>query len=205
MLAVCHGGASEANVARAERKWASYAQGSRKVHCEMDRLRIAPFIGAVPGAGPARVAGMRTTSRFTAATAAIAVLLSPLTACSNTDDAAPQPSSTVTPSARPEDGNAGIGHRFTLDPTIVEPHPLAFSSWTRLGDNTIGVNFQTGNPECFGVDVTVTETAEQVRVALRGGTRADAVGKMCTMNAVFGTVEITLDSPLGSREVVDAG
>lgn len=205
MLAVCHGGASEANVARAERKWASYAQGSRKVHCEVDHLRIAPPADAVRGPGPARVAGMRTTSRFTAATAVIAVLMSPLMACSSTDDAAPQPSSSSTASARPEDGNAAIGHRFTPDPTIVDPHPIAFSSWTRLGDNRIGVNFQTGNPECVGVDVTVTETAEQVQVALRGGTRADAVGKMCTMNAVFGTVEITLDAPLGSREVVDAG
>ncbi|MFE6919827.1 hypothetical protein ACFVAV_02155 [Nocardia sp. NPDC057663] len=147
---------------------------------------------------------MRTTSRFTAAAAAMAVLLSPLTACSSSDDAAPQSNST-TPSARPEDGNASIGHRFTPDPTIVNPNPLPFTSWTRLGDNTIGVNFQTGNPECFGVDATVTESATAVSVALRAGTRADAVGKMCTMNAVFGTMEITLTSPLANRQVVDAG
>ncbi|WP_316576102.1 hypothetical protein [Nocardia canadensis] len=147
---------------------------------------------------------MRTTSRFTAAAAALAVLLSPLTACSDSDDAAPQSHSTTT-SVRPEDGNASLGHRFTPDPTIVNPHPLPFTSWTRLSDNTIGVNFQTGNPECYGVDVTVTESATAVTVALRAGTRADAVGKMCTMNAVFGTVEIVLAAPLGSRQVVDAG
>lgn len=147
---------------------------------------------------------MRTTSRFTAAAAATAVLLSPLTACSSSDDAAPQ-SNTTTASARPEDGNASLGHRFTPDPTIVDPHPLTFTSWTRLGDNMIGVNFQTGNPECFGVDATVTESDTAVSVALRSGTRADAVGKMCTMNAVFGTMEITLKSPLGNRQVVDAG
>ncbi|MGW5434990.1 hypothetical protein [Nocardia asteroides] len=147
---------------------------------------------------------MRTMSRFTAAAAVLAVLSGPLTACSSSDDAAPQSNST-TASARPEDGNASLGHRFTADPTIVDPHPLPFTSWTRLSDNTIGVNFQTGNPECFGVDATVTESADAVTVALRAGTRADAVGKMCTMNAVFGTIDITLKAPLGSRQVIDAG
>ncbi|MFC4125807.1 hypothetical protein [Nocardia rhizosphaerae] len=145
---------------------------------------------------------MRTTSRRSAAAAALVLLLCPLAACSSSDNAAPQLNST-TPSVRPEDGTAAVGHRFTPDPTIVDPHPLAFTSWTRLADNRIGVNFQTGNPECFGIDATVTETETQVRVALRGGTRADAVGKMCTMNLVFGTVEITLDAPLRDREVVD--
>ncbi|MGF0320448.1 hypothetical protein [Nocardia fluminea] len=147
---------------------------------------------------------MRTMSRYTAAAAAVAVLIAPLTACGSSETPAPQPDTSNTDS-RPEDPNPGIGQPFTADPTLVNPHPIPFTSWNRLSDNKISVNFQTGNPECYAVDATVTETAEAVTVALRSGTRADSVNKMCTMNAVFGTLEIPLSSPLGSRQVLDAG
>lgn len=145
---------------------------------------------------------MRTTSRFTAAAATMVVLLSPLTACSSTEEAAPQHDTSA--AARPEDNATTLGHRFVPDPTLVDPSPLPFTSWTRLGEDTIAVNFQTGNPACFAVDATVTEAADTVTIALRSGTRADAVGKMCTMDAVLGTMELTLRSPLGSRAVLDA-
>ncbi|MFD4456946.1 hypothetical protein [Nocardia sp. NPDC058480] len=146
---------------------------------------------------------MRTMSRYTAAAAAVAVLIAPLTACGSSDDPAPQ-HVTSNANSRPEDPKPGIGQPFIADPTLVDPHPIPFTSWNRLSDTKISVNFQTGNPECYAVDATVTETSEAVTVALRSGTRADAVNKMCTMNAVFGTLEIPLGSPLGTREVRDA-
>ncbi|MFD4355121.1 hypothetical protein ACFWPX_21375 [Nocardia sp. NPDC058518] len=147
---------------------------------------------------------MRTMSRYTAAAAAVAVLIAPLTACGSSDDPAPQ-QVTSKANSRPEDPKPGIGQPFIADPTLVNPNPIPFTSWNRLSENKISVNFQTGNPECYAVDATVTETAEAVTVALRSGTRADSVNKMCTMNAVFGTLEIPLSSPLGTREVLDAG
>ncbi|MFD3707008.1 hypothetical protein ACFWUP_28050 [Nocardia sp. NPDC058658] len=144
---------------------------------------------------------MRTMSRYTLAAAAVAVLMAPLAGCASSDEPAYQPLPT---NIRPEDSNPPIGQPLTADPTLVNPHPIPFTSWNRLGENKIGVNFETGNPQCYAVDATVTETAETVTVALRSGTRADSVNKMCTMNMVLGTLEIPLSSPLGDRKIVDA-
>lgn len=110
-------------------------------------------------------------------------------------------SATNTPS---EDPDADPGQVFTPDPTIVDAHPIPFTSWTRVADDRIALHFQTGVPECFGVDATVTETDTTVTVELREGTRADAVDKMCVMMAVFGTLEVPLRAPLGDRQVVSA-
>ncbi|WP_336084380.1 hypothetical protein [Nocardia sp. SSK8] len=138
---------------------------------------------------------MRTVARTAATLAALAL---PLTACGTADSPASHPDTTTIVEAP----DAATGHRFTPDPTILEPHPLPADSWTRLSDNTIGVNFQTGNPQCYGIDATVTESPDAVTITLRAGSRADAAGKMCTMNIIFGTVELPLESPLGSRQVL---
>ncbi|MFE3546098.1 hypothetical protein ACFXK0_24315 [Nocardia sp. NPDC059177] len=135
--------------------------------------------------------------RSVARTAALLAALT-LTACGSSESPAPQPNTTTVAEAP----DAAIGHRFTPDPTIVNPHSVPIDSWTRLSDNTIAVNFQTGNPECFGVDATVTESPTTITVTLRGGTRADATGKMCTMNLIFGTMELPLNSPLGTRQIL---
>lgn len=144
---------------------------------------------------------MTTMSRYTVAAAAVAVLIAPLSGCATSDDPAPQPD-TSTMNTRPEDPR--VGRSLTADPTLVNPHPIPFLSWNRVSDNKISVTFETGNPECYAVDAAVTETPETVTVALRAGTRADSVNKMCTMNIILGTLEIPLNSPLGSRTVLDA-
>ncbi|WP_051187280.1 hypothetical protein [Nocardia tenerifensis] len=144
------------------------------------------------------------------AAAAVAVVLGCLAAagCSGSEDAATQPKTATTTSAAPstptEDTAGNRGREFTADPTIVNARPIPFDSWTRLAADRIAVNFQTGTPECYGVDATVRETDSTVTVELRAGTRADAVGRMCTMNAVFGSVELALKSPLGDRQVLSA-
>ncbi|WP_280400988.1 hypothetical protein [Nocardia carnea] len=136
------------------------------------------------------------------------------TACGNTDDSgaapgvSPEPatvSATGKPPSTPtEDPAADPGHMFTADPSIVGAHPVPFTSWTRVGDDRIAVHFETGVPECYGVDAAVTETESTVTVELRSGTRADSTDKMCVMMAVFGTLEVRLDAPLGNRQVRSA-
>ncbi|MGK8522076.1 hypothetical protein ACRS6B_11220 [Nocardia asteroides] len=140
----------------------------------------------------------------------VAAVLACLTAagCGGTDEEQTPPNISATATAAPrtptEDPRGNQGNRFTADPTIVGAHPIPFRSWTRLGDNKIAVNFETGSPECYGVDATVTESASAVTVELRAGTRAEAVGRMCTMIAVFGTLEVPLQAPLGERTVLSA-
>lgn len=149
-----------------------------------------------------------TRGRRKIAIAVTLPLLLAAAACGGSDSDGGQSntsSPTTTAAPAPTEAPAGqLGRMFTADPTIVKPHAIAFDSWTRIAPDKIAVNFQTGIPECYGVDATTTETDKTVKVELRGGTRADAVGKMCTMNVVFGSLEIQLKSPLGDRQVVSA-
>lgn len=158
------------------------------------------------------------------AAAAFALLAVPsllVTACGSSDDGATQASSITTAAAdttrnhAPGDdspgGNAPTeqnppqpGRMFTANPAITNQHPLHFNSWSRVAPDRIAVNFQVGSPECYGVDATTTETDTSVTVDLRSGTLPEAAGRMCTMIAVFGTLEIPLKQPLGDREVRSA-
>ncbi|MFC9893565.1 hypothetical protein ACFVMC_07710 [Nocardia sp. NPDC127579] len=122
--------------------------------------------------------------------------------CGGQDSCAPLPTKvlpTPTETDRPAQGTL-----FTADPTIVGAHPIPFTGWTRLGEDRLAVHFQAGNPACYGVDAVTTETDSTVTIEVRSGTRADAVGRMCTMEVVFGTLEIALEAPLGDRTVLSA-
>jgi hypothetical protein len=91
---------------------------------------------------------------------------------------------------------------FTDNPSIVDSHPLHFESWRVVGEDGLALQFTTGTPECFGVHAIVHETPEAVAVELRGGTLLEAVGRACIMIAVFGSVDVQLQEPLGDREVI---
>jgi hypothetical protein len=94
---------------------------------------------------------------------------------------------------------------FTDDPAIVEAHPAVIESWSRVADdNAVAVNFTSGTPECSGVHATVLETVDTVTVDLRSGTVPAAADRMCIMLAVFGTLEVPLQAPLGDRRVLSA-
>lgn len=93
---------------------------------------------------------------------------------------------------------------FSARPDLVGAHPVPISGWSRAGDDRISLHFETGTPECFGVDATVTESDDAVTVTLTGGTLPEARDRMCIMIAVAGTLEVPLQSPLGDK-VVTAG
>lgn len=95
--------------------------------------------------------------------------------------------------------------QFTARPDIVEAGPLTVQSYSRVADDRIALQFETGTPECFGVDATVTENDDVVTVALRGGRLPEARDRMCIMIAVSGTVEVPLAAPLGDRTVTVGG
>ncbi|MEU5843556.1 hypothetical protein [Rhodococcus sp. NPDC047139] len=90
---------------------------------------------------------------------------------------------------------------FSPRPDIVDMHPLTVTSWSPVSDDRITLHFETGTPECFGVDASVTETDETVTVTLLGGTLPEMQDRMCIMVAVAGTLEVPLRSPLGDRVV----
>lgn len=89
---------------------------------------------------------------------------------------------------------------FTARPDLLGPHPLAITSWSPAGDG-IAVHFETGTPECYGVDATLTETDSAVAIALEGGTLPEAADRMCIQIAVTGVLELPLRAPLAGRTV----
>ncbi len=113
------------------------------------------------------------------------------------------PISAAESTAPPEVPQGGVV--FTDNPAIVDPHPMHVESWSRAAnDNAVNVNFTTGTDTCFGVHAAVAETEETVTVDLKGGTLPEAVGRACIMIALFGTLEVPLQAPLGDRQVLSA-
>jgi hypothetical protein len=92
---------------------------------------------------------------------------------------------------------------FTDNPSIVDSHPLHFESWRVVGEDVVALQFTTGTPECFGVHAIVHETPEAVAIELRGGTLPEAAGRACIMIAVFGSLDVRLQEPLGDRKVTN--
>ncbi|MFJ4652763.1 hypothetical protein ACIP5Y_15990 [Nocardia sp. NPDC088792] len=149
-----------------------------------------------------------TWGRRMIATAGVALIGLAVTACGSTESSSAKTTTTTpatTTETTPTEAPQGrFGRTFTADPSIVSPHPIPFDSWTRIAPDKIAINFQTGSPDCYGIDYTATETDSAVTVELKSGTLPAAVGKMCTMIAVFGTLDIQLKAPLGDRQVLMA-
>lgn len=97
-----------------------------------------------------------------------------------------------------------VGTMFESTTGLVRAAATPFESWSQVSPNTIAIHFVTGTPECYGADAQVTETDTQVIVALRTGTLPEAADKACIMVAVYGTMQMTLHSPLGDRTIVNA-
>ena len=109
------------------------------------------------------------------------------------------PGTTVTEAQRAAEG----GVVLTDNPSIVNGRPLHFDSWSRgSSDDVVSVHFTIGSPDCTGVHATVAQTPETVILALRSGTLPEAVGRMCTMIAVFATPDVALQAPVGDRTVL---
>ncbi|MGH3726076.1 MAG: hypothetical protein ACRDUS_18355 [Mycobacterium sp.] len=112
----------------------------------------------------------------------------------------PGATTTASPSEVPPVGTPTV---FEDNARIVDSRPMRFDAWSRSPDgNAVIVYFTSGTPQCHGVHATVHETDDAVEIALRGGTLPEAVGKMCIMIAVQGSLEVPLENPLGDRHVL---
>lgn len=95
----------------------------------------------------------------------------------------------------------------TPEPGLLNPIPSAIESVALVdgGDGTkLEVRFYNGIEECYGLDrVEVDETAEQVTIGVFTGGRPPG-DQACIDIAELHVTIVTLDAPLGDREVIDA-
>jgi hypothetical protein len=68
--------------------------------------------------------------------------------------------------------------------------------------SVLRVRFLAGPPACSGARVAVDEGPAMVRVVLFTGTRPDAAVSDCPAQEVPSEIEIRLDRPLGTRELL---
>ncbi|MUL67421.1 hypothetical protein BOO86_23305 [Mycobacterium sp. CBMA 234] len=95
------------------------------------------------------------------------------------------------------------GTTFVDDPAIVDAHPLAAQSWSRMDpEPQLALNFEIGSPECYGVHATVQETEQTVVVTLTSGRRYLKTHMVCTMIMVPGKIFVPLANPVGDRAVL---
>lgn len=85
---------------------------------------------------------------------------------------------------------------------LVDPRPVGIESTEPMDDRTLRVRFYGGVEDCYGLArVDVEETADAVIVTLWEGRVPGA--EICIEIAVWKAVDVTLESPLGGREVRD--
>jgi hypothetical protein len=98
------------------------------------------------------------------------------------------------PSPPPGDGAT----REEPDPSVVDARGVAVDHFAIGADGrTVVVYWWGGNTTCFGLkEVTVDVQDGTPVIVVLEGTRADAVGQACTMEAVLKSAVVTLDQPI---------
>ena len=84
------------------------------------------------------------------------------------------------------------------DPAIVDARPTAVDHYVIGSDGrTLVIYYWGGNQGCFGLQSVEVELRDGVTVVVvREGTRPEAVGMVCTMEAMLKSAVVVLDAPL---------
>lgn len=83
---------------------------------------------------------------------------------------------------------------------LTDTHALDWTSFEVVSENQIRVHYVTGDPTCFGVDSAVEEDESTIRIEVVEGTLPEAP-EACTLVGRQGSLLITVDSPVGDREI----
>ena len=152
----------------------------------------------------ARQGGMRTM------TLALVCLVVALSACAyvgrpgtggsspgGTDGGKDDPVS-ATPGGDPMPPSGDGATREEPDATVVDAHPVEIDQFAIGPDGrTVVVYWWGGNKTCFGLkEVAVSHQGGTPTITVMEGTRADAVGQACTMEALLKSAVVTLDAPI---------
>lgn len=90
-------------------------------------------------------------------------------------------------------------------PSLTDPRGVAIDSFYAYDGRRLAINYSIGVPQCYGtIDVPdVVETADSVTVTLTRVPPKQNKEVACIDIALTKSVDITLEQPLGDRDVVD--
>lgn len=104
--------------------------------------------------------------------------------------------------------SAGQGASDGINYTIIEARDDLENERSATWDcteaesgNKLRIDFQLVSPKCSGARAEVRETPDAVEVTLWTGTLPEAP-RNCTLEAMFASLVVQLDEPLGNREVL---
>ena len=131
-----------------------------------------------------------------------AILLLALVSCARATPvtpAAPDSPVTSTPGT-PEPGSTAL--RVSPRPGLVDVRPHVWDRAEQVGPARLRLEFYGGVEECEGLDrVEVEESRDAVTVTLFVGRVPTA--EVCIEIAVLKSVAVSVDGPIGGREIVD--
>lgn len=83
---------------------------------------------------------------------------------------------------------------------LTDTHPVRWTRHELVGEDQVRVHYAIGTPTCYGVDVRVEESDARIVITILEGTIPGAP-EACTQEARLGSMLVTLDSPVGDREI----
>ena len=112
---------------------------------------------------------------------------------------------TVTHLPAPTGGSVAPSHFQVLETrdTLLGPYPVRWESWSMVSQNELGFLVGSGLAECQAARVHLTELADEVRVGIEVGDKAEQRNP-CQAIGTTSRVLVTLSAPLGGRRVTDA-
>lgn len=87
-------------------------------------------------------------------------------------------------------------------PELVSGQPALISEVVTIDDQTLGVRYEGAAEPCAMANVTVTETDASVEVALETGLNPNAAAMSCIAQVFNYEIQVSLDQPIGDREVI---
>jgi hypothetical protein len=124
----------------------------------------------------------------------------------NSGDSGSVSSPPAVPGQVPPDGSGGSGQAATIksrtDLTATSPVTPESVTADPTNDRRLLVRFWGGVEPCFGVEVRVVESANDVKVTVLGGVPPEGRDRACIALAKHYQATADLQSPLGSRTIV---
>ncbi len=87
-------------------------------------------------------------------------------------------------------------------PDLISGQPGQIDSVKPIDDQTLAVRFSNSSEPCSLANVTTTQTPTSISVELETGLHPNAAAMTCIAQVVDYEIRVTLDQPIGDREIL---